>query len=511
MEESTEPYKNKMEVEDVSLKLLVLYFLYLFKETRRMRKCIFVLLILSLSLLFQVTVLAKTPTAYLDESSNRTMVPLRFVSEQLGATVLWNNELQIITIVKDGLSIQLVEGNPTITLNDAKKRMDAPPIIIDNVTFVPIRFISEAIGATVSWNEKTSSAVIDLHNKQIVLPIGEASSPTSSGGQSHEASTSYQETFKVGSKSIKAEIVTVDMRHNNVELNVALAKDKVGEVESLKSIAARKGAQIAINGTFFDAYTVIKEPYGLIIRDGEVVHAGSDKTAFYFDKANNLYMDVLNTSIKGGTNGSYKWPNNWYAYWLNRTPSENGSAVVILKKARGSMVGFDYGTNIVVENGVITDIKAGDVAIPANGYIINLTGSEKDSLIDRFKVGNSAEFRVDIEGQNGSNGIDGALGVGPRLVKDGKVAVNFEKEGFTSEKILTNSAARSAIGIKKDGTLLLLTTRGATIYELAEIMLQAGAYQAMNLDGGASSGLYYHGTYITQPGRDISNALLIYE
>jgi exopolysaccharide biosynthesis protein len=41
-------------------------------------------------------------------------------------------------------------------------------------------------------------------------------------------------------------------------------------------------------------------------------------------------------------------------------------------------------------------------------------------------------------------------------------------------------------------------------------MLKSGAYQAMNLDGGASSGLYYYGKYITQPGRDISNALLVY-
>jgi exopolysaccharide biosynthesis protein len=40
-------------------------------------------------------------------------------------------------------------------------------------------------------------------------------------------------------------------------------------------------------------------------------------------------------------------------------------------------------------------------------------------------------------------------------------------------------------------------------------MKQAGAYQAMNLDGGASSGLYFNGKYIRTPGREISNAILV--
>jgi exopolysaccharide biosynthesis protein len=41
------------------------------------------------------------------------------------------------------------------------------------------------------------------------------------------------------------------------------------------------------------------------------------------------------------------------------------------------------------------------------------------------------------------------------------------------------------------------------------MMKQAGAYQAMNLDGGASSGLYYNGKYLTTPGRQISNAIVV--
>jgi exopolysaccharide biosynthesis protein len=84
-------------------------------------------------------------------------------------------------------------------------------------------------------------------------------------------------------------------------------------------------------------------------------------------------------------------------------------------------------------------------------------------------------------------------------------------EGFSSEKILTYSMARSAVGVTKDNKLLLVTVNSATIGELAEIMKSLGAYNAMNLDGGASSGLYYKGSYLTTPGRELSNALVIYE
>lgn len=92
---------------------------------------------------------------------------------------------------------------------------------------------------------------------------------------------------------------------------------------------------------------------------------------------------------------------------------------------------------------------------------------------------------------------------------NGKVSLNVAAEGFKDPKILTGGGARSALGLTRDHKLILLTTGGATIPQLAEMMKQAGAYQAMNLDGGASSGLYYNGKYLTSPGRQINNAIVV--
>lgn len=94
-------------------------------------------------------------------------------------------------------------------------------------------------------------------------------------------------------------------------------------------------------------------------------------------------------------------------------------------------------------------------------------------------------------------------------MQDGRIALDVKAEGFRDPKILTGGGARSALGLTRDHKLILLTTGGATIPRLASVMQQAGAWQAMNLDGGASSGLCFRGRYLTAPGRLISNAIVV--
>ncbi|MBT9165286.1 MAG: hypothetical protein DDT23_01301 [candidate division WS2 bacterium] len=95
-----------------------------------------------------------------------------------------------------------------------------------------------------------------------------------------------------------------------------------------------------------------------------------------------------------------------------------------------------------------------------------------------------------------------AVGAGPRLIVDGRVEVG------TEEKIKTLSGTRSAIGFTKNGEILLVSASSATINQLAQIMKDLGAYQAMNLDGGASSALYVNGNYLRSPGRTLNNVLV---
>ncbi|MFA7635593.1 MAG: phosphodiester glycosidase family protein, partial [Bacillota bacterium] len=104
------------------------------------------------------------------------------------------------------------------------------------------------------------------------------------------------------------------------------------------------------------------------------------------------------------------------------------------------------------------------------------------------------------------------LGAGPKLVSAGKVTYSAEsarEEGFTEAKILSMSSARSGLALTKDGSLLMVTCPAATMAEFAQTMHALGAAEAMNLDGGASSGLVHAGGYLTSPGRALSNALVV--
>jgi hypothetical protein len=105
--------------------------------------------------------------------------------------------------------------------------------------------------------------------------------------------------------------------------------------------------------------------------------------------------------------------------------------------------------------------------------------------------------------------IQFAVGAGPILVKNGQVVANPQKEGFTELKILANKGQRSFIGVTLDKQLIFASVPSVTVKELAEIAKLLKCQEAINLDGGASSGTYANGKTVVSPGRKISNALVV--
>ncbi|OMF20291.1 hypothetical protein BK133_29380 [Paenibacillus sp. FSL H8-0548] len=338
---------------------------------------------------------------------------------------------------------------------------------------------------------------------QLKLPV-QVTAPASKLKVKHEA-----KKVIVSGKSYTVQTVVIP---KGMPVTAGLASRKIGVVQSLANIAKDYKADAAINGTYFEAYGGIPEPYGTVIADGNVEHIGNTGTAIGFTWDGTVVMDNLRVKIIGGTDGSYKSPNNWYAYFLNRTPTAAGSSAILFTPKRGTKLGFALGTAVTVSKGVVTKIsKKENVSIPADGYVLVFTGSE-EKLAARFQVGTKVEYKTEMTNLSNTpiawSRVHTAIGAGPRLVKDGKLAINPAGEGFSSSKILTDAATRSGILVKKDGTILLATVPKATIKQWGQIMVQLGAVQAMNLDGGASSGMFAQGKLINTPGRLISNGLV---
>jgi hypothetical protein len=91
---------------------------------------------------------------------NRTMVPVRFVSNELGASVDWDPDLKKVTISQAGKMIVLIIGDSFARVNGQRVEFDTAAVIMDGRTMVPLRFVSQSFGADVGWEALTRTVFI---------------------------------------------------------------------------------------------------------------------------------------------------------------------------------------------------------------------------------------------------------------------------------------------------------------------------------------------------------------
>lgn len=97
---------------------------------------------------------------FIDPTTNRTLVPLRFISEAFGADVQWDDLTRSVIVKLNDKEIKLQIGNTQASVNGEIVSLDQPPVIKNDRTMVPIRFISESLGADVQWNGDTKTITI---------------------------------------------------------------------------------------------------------------------------------------------------------------------------------------------------------------------------------------------------------------------------------------------------------------------------------------------------------------
>lgn len=97
---------------------------------------------------------------YISTQAGRTLVPVRFVSEALGAGVGWKPETRQVTISAKGKEIVLHIGSSKVWVNGLQQAIDCAPVIVSGRTFVPLRFISETLGVAVGYEVATRQITI---------------------------------------------------------------------------------------------------------------------------------------------------------------------------------------------------------------------------------------------------------------------------------------------------------------------------------------------------------------
>ncbi len=93
--------------------------------------------------------------------NGRTMAPIRFTAESFGGEVDWSAERPLDVVITNGTTrIQLTRGSSTAYIDGKAVGLDAPPELVNNRTFVPVRFVSEALAAEVLYDADTHTVVI---------------------------------------------------------------------------------------------------------------------------------------------------------------------------------------------------------------------------------------------------------------------------------------------------------------------------------------------------------------
>ncbi len=93
-------------------------------------------------------------------ANDRTMIPVRAVSENFGAAVSWDNDTRTVSIQAEGKDIRLTIDSPTAYVNDEAVTLDVAPTISGDITFVPVRFVTESLGFYVYFASSTGSVLV---------------------------------------------------------------------------------------------------------------------------------------------------------------------------------------------------------------------------------------------------------------------------------------------------------------------------------------------------------------
>lgn len=178
-----------------------------------MKKIIMFISVLLLVFGFNHTPLKASNRVTLDGAKvieNRTLVPLRSIFEELGASVEWNQKDKTVTATKGSTTVWLKLGSKNTKVNGQTVIIDVPAKSYNGSTYVPLRFVSEAMGANVNWDGGKATATITQSDKTIVVTVGNVNVDYATTTQYLELKnypgTSYETVGFVGANS-KVEVI----------------------------------------------------------------------------------------------------------------------------------------------------------------------------------------------------------------------------------------------------------------------------------------------------------------
>jgi hypothetical protein len=335
----------------------------------------------------------------------------------------------------------------------------------------------------------------------VVIPPGMATAPL-------PQSVAY-ETLRAqtGSRATTVHVLRINPADPGLEIRPVLSADMVAGNEVASIIATRFDAAAGINGGYF---TGPGDPLGMIMIDGELVSAPLPRrSVFGMTRSGVPFIGSFAFNGRAVTETGNDLP----ITAVNHAPHRG--AVAIYTPQYGPLTP-PVAIGAVIRRGVSMGVMSGRIMIPRDGHVLVVREEDAALLTSSARPGQRIIVRLSLWPDTD---VLSALGGGPRLVTDGRAFVPYMWERF-SVRLARQRAPRTAVGITATGKILLVTVdgrsgtnSGMTLDELAQLMAQLGARDAMNLDGGGSATMVVGGRVVNHPSdgeeRPIASALLV--
>lgn len=314
-------------------------------------------------------------------------------------------------------------------------------------------------------------------------------------------------------RTVVINAVIADLNDNRVEPRLVMAQDELGKTQTVSGMARDNYALAAINGGYFST-SKRSIPTDTFMLDGRIVSKGMrDPAAFGLLDNGKAFVDAFHPAT------IVTIAKNFTQHNVEAINHETGIGLIMYTPDYGTETGtFKTAMEYTVrpENGryYVEEIYHGNAPIPGDGYVLSFQGTTGN--VASLEIGD--EISVATYYPSGYENIKAMLGCGPLLVRNGQV----QKPDLTHlQPGLSSPQPRSAIGVTVDNKLLLVTVDGRNaggsvgmrFEELAAVMKELGARDAMALDGGGSTTLYAGGKVVNSPSggseRRVANSILI--
>ncbi len=383
---------------------------------------------------------------------------------------------------------------------------------------------------------KKASAFVCVYLWLIVfcLSISAQDFQTVRDGIEHAQITRQMKAADGKDENVVFNLLRLDL--TKVRLDVVHAMDAAIGLEKTSSIAARHGAIAAINAGFFriDKSIFEGDDVSSLQINGKVLSESiSNRIALFIANSPVQTTVSINHLDLIGSLAINKYPFD-APPGINRERKENDLVIYTPEFHRTTLTN-SKGIEIVVRNRKIVEIfdGKGSSQIPNDGFVISASGKRREEVLSKAKVGAKADFM--FSQVNFGDGLtenhegfppsilateDIVSGI-PLLILNGKLKITWQEEK-TDRKFVETHHPRTAAAKLKDGRFLMVTvdgrseaSGGISLPDLAAFLLEMGATDAMNLDGGGSSTMFLDGKVVNHPSdstgeRAVGDAILVF-